>query len=107
MPLRSTDSDGLRLTQAEYREITDRALKFGYAEHMPHKIKTEQDLQEAEQVQQESLLLKVLFGEAEEGGATAREAYDRGEITEKEVLGMSRAEMQARAAEKESAPREG
>ena len=104
MPLRSTDSDGLRLTQAEYMLITERARKFGYAEYMPHKIKTEQDLLEAERVQQESLLLKVLFGEAEEGDATAREAYDRGEITEKEVLGISRADMQIRTAEKESAP---
>ena len=106
MPLRSTDSDSLRLTRVEFQELTDRARKFGYADQMPHKIKTQQELQEAEQIQQESLLLKLLFGEAEEGDAAAREAYDRGEITEREVLGMSREEMQTRTGDQESAPRE-
>ena len=98
MPVKSTDGAGVRITKSEFRQITAAAHRMDAADELPITIKTEADLEQAQSVNQQAQLLEWIFGDTENGENPTREAYEQGELTEKDIFGFSRKEMAAAAA---------
>ena len=98
MPLRSTTGNAVRLTRAEWTRIKQRAERIGINADTIDDIQTEEDLQKALDTERQCLLLDVIFGLNED--PSDREAYRRGEITDEDILGMSREDIERAIREK-------
>lgn len=96
----------VRVTQSEYDELRRQAEAAGQLHWFPpsrEHIQSKGDLIQAEACAAGSRLLDVIFGEVVFGDTSAREAYERGEIPDEQVIGMSREELERRIAERDEA----
>lgn len=93
MPLHSTDGRSARISKSEYEELRAKAEAAGQGHWFPPSIEEYGDLLQAHACAEGSRLLDVLFGEEVFGDSSAREAMDRGELTTKDILGVTDEEL--------------
>lgn len=96
----------VRVTQAEYDELRRQAEAAGQLHWFPpsrEHIQSKDDLIQAEACAAGSQLLDVIFGEVVFGDPSAREAFERGEISDGQIIGISREELERRIAERDEA----